>query len=281
LLNIKGNSTTYFNGAPHTGDPYSSGWLYVPVNLKKGLNEFFVRGTLVVADLLFPSKEIFLNTEDATLPFIVTGADNKELAGAVVLLNTTQKELRGLKIKSSIAGKEMTTEVPVVPPMSTRKISFNFDGSGISGKGKYDCQLSLLDKGKLVDETKISIESVNATEQYSNTFISAIDGSLQYYAVTPQSTSAKENSALFLSVHGAGVEAIGQAKAYKPKDWGNLVAATNRRPRGFNWEDWGRMDALEVLAIATQKFKPNPQQIYLTGTFNGWPRNLVFRCYLS
>ena len=136
LLNIKGNSTTYFNGAPHTGDPYSSGWLYVPVNLKKGLNEFFVRGTSVVADLVFPSKEVSLNTEDATLPFIVSGADNKELAGAVVLLNATQKELRGLKIKSSIAGKEMTTDIPVVPPMSTRKVSFKFDGSGINGKGK-------------------------------------------------------------------------------------------------------------------------------------------------
>jgi predicted peptidase len=266
LLNIKGNSTTYFNGAPHTGDPYSSDWLYIPVNLKKGLNEFFVRGTFIVADLLFPAKEIFLNTEDATLPFIVAGADNKELTGAVVLINTSQKESRGLKIKSSIGGKEMTTDVPAVPSMSTRKISFNFDGTGINGKGKYDCQLSLSDsKGKLIDKTKISIESVNATEQYSNTFVSAIDGSLQYYAVTPQSTYAKENSALFLSVHGAGVEAIGQARAYKPKDWGNLVAATNRRPRGFNWEDWGRIDALEVLAIAKQKFKPNPEQIYLTG----------------
>jgi dienelactone hydrolase len=266
LLNIKGNSTTYFNGAPHTGDPYSSDWLYIPVNLKKGLNEFFVRGTFIVADLLFPAKEIFLNTEDATMPFIVAGADNKELTGAVVLINTTKKELRGLKIKSSIGGKEMTTDVPAVPSMSTRKISFNFDGTGINGKGKYDCQLSLSDsKGKLIDETKISIESVNATEQYSNTFVSAIDGSLQYYAVTPQSISAKENSALFLSVHGAGVEAIGQARAYKPKDWGNLVAATNRRPRGFNWEDWGRIDALEVLAIAKQRFKPNPEQIYLTG----------------
>jgi dienelactone hydrolase len=43
------------------------------------------------------------------------------------------------------------------------------------------------------------------------------------------------------------------------------VAPTNRRPRGFNWEDWGRMDALEVLDIAKKRFNPNPQRIYLTG----------------
>ncbi len=265
LLNAKGNSSVYVNGVLHAGDPYASGWLYIPVNLKKGLNEFYVRGTFVVADLVFPSKEVFINIEDPTLPFIVPGADNKNLMGAVVLINTTQKELKGLKIKSSIAGKEMVTDVPAIPSMSTRKIMFRFDGSGVSGKGKFDCQLSVIDKGKVIDETKLQIESVNAGEQYSSTFISAIDGSLQYYAVTPQSSAATEGSALFLSVHGAGVEAIGQARAYKPKDWGNLVAATNRRPRGFNWEDWGRLDALEVLNIAKEKFKPDPQHIYLTG----------------
>ena len=109
------------------------------------------------------------------------------------------------------------------------------------------------------------IDAVEATDKYSQTFISNIDGSLQYYAVTPQTPASLNPSALFLSVHGAGVEAIGQARAYRQKDWGALVAATNRRPRGFNWEDWGRLDALEVLAIATEKFKPDPQRIYLTG----------------
>lgn len=265
LLHVKGNSSLFFNGALHAGDPYASGWLYIPVTLKKGLNEFYMRGTLIVADLIFPSKQIFLNTEDLTLPFIVAGAGNKDLMGAVVLLNTTRKELKGLKIKSSIGGKEIVTEVPEVPSMSTRKIMFHFDGSGVSGKGKFDCQLNLLDKGKLVDEAKITVEAVEATDKYSNTFVSAIDGSLQYYAVTPQLPSAKQEAALFLSVHGAGVEAIGQAKAYQSKDWGTLVAATNRRPRGFNWEDWGRLDALEVLNLAKEKFKPDPQHIYLTG----------------
>ena len=73
------------------------------------------------------------------------------------------------------------------------------------------------------------------------------------------------NITAFLSVHGAEVEAINQARAYKLKDWGVIVAPTNRRPRGFNWEDWGRIDALEVLDIDQKRFKPNPQKIYLTG----------------
>ena len=92
----------------------------------------------------------------------------------------------------------------------------------------------MFDKASVVDETTITIESVSAGDKYSTTFVSDIDGSLQYYAVTPQSSDTSSTAALFLSVHGAGVEAIGQARAYKPKEWGTLVAATNRRPRGFN-----------------------------------------------
>ena len=43
LLNISGNSAVFLNGELHAGDPYSSGWLYIPVKLKKGLNELYVR----------------------------------------------------------------------------------------------------------------------------------------------------------------------------------------------------------------------------------------------
>ena len=39
LLHIKGNSAVFLNGVLHAGDPYSSGWLFIPVQLKKGLNE--------------------------------------------------------------------------------------------------------------------------------------------------------------------------------------------------------------------------------------------------
>lgn len=35
LLNVQGNSGLFFNGEPHTGDPYRSGWLYIPVKLKR------------------------------------------------------------------------------------------------------------------------------------------------------------------------------------------------------------------------------------------------------
>lgn len=265
LLNIKGNSGLYFNGEPHTGDPYSSGWLYIPVQLKKGLNELYVRGAMITASLTFPAKALHLITEDPTMPAIVIGGKNDALQGAVVVMNSSSKEQKGLQFSVTLQGKQVTTTIPSIPPMSSRKVPFSFDGSAVNAAGKPECSIALVDKGKIVDETKMTVEAVTPADKYSSTFISQIDGSLQYFAVTPQLNGFKKGSALFLSVHGAGVEAIGQARAYQSKDWGTLVAATNRRPRGFNWEDWGRLDALEVLNIAKTEFQPDPQHIYLTG----------------
>jgi predicted esterase len=270
ILNISGNAMFYFNGEPHGGDIYGSKWLYTPVLLKKGLNEIYIRTPRfmfqgVTARLFFPETPVSIHVDDPTLPNIVPGQNNDSLIGAVVVINTSGQPLKGLKLKSGLKGKEIITDVPAILPFSSRKVAFRFNGSGVSGKDMHECDLTLLSKGKTIAKNTVKVESVTVNEPYSVTFISDIDGSVQYFAVNPQSSDGGEPSALFLSVHGAGVEAIGQARAYKAKDWGNLVAPTNRRPRGFNWEDWGRLDALEVLDIAVNRFSPDPAKIFLTG----------------
>jgi predicted peptidase len=196
---------------------------------------------------------------------VVLHKQNNELKGALVIINTTAKELKNYTLKAEVGGKTVTTNLASIPALSTRKVIFDFDAKSISQAGKHDCTVSLFDKNEKIDEKKVFLDAVDSTMHYSSTFVSKIDGSLQYYAVTPQLNGTKNDAALFLSVHGAGVEAIGQARAYRSKDWGTLVAATNRRPRGFNWEDWGRLDALEVLSLAKEKFNPDPRRIYLTG----------------
>ena len=59
--------------------------------------------------------------------------------------------------------------------------------------------------------------------------------------------------------------APGQANAYVQKDWAYLIAPTNRRPFGFDWEDWGRIDALEALAAASKRYPIDPDRVYVTG----------------
>ncbi len=271
LLNISGNSMFYFNGEPHGGDIYNDGWMKIPVELKKGSNELLIRcGNFsrwqgISARLLFPQKPILLSTEDVTLPHIIIGKSKEDLLGAIVIINTSSKPLTKMSITASLNGKITDTSIPDIAPAAIRKTGFYFNPSAVSAKGDYVCTIQLKQNGKLLDEQSITVNAVNAEDHHSYTFISDIDGSVQYYSVAPQSVGSTEKGALFLSVHGAGVQAIGQARAYQPKGWGVLVAPTNRRPRGFNWEDWGRIDALEVLELATKKFNPDPKKIYLTG----------------
>lgn len=266
LLSIKGNSSVLVNGVMHTGDPYNMGFLYIPVALKKGRNEFFLRGSSADASLLFPGKPVLIQGDDMTLPHVVPGWQTGMQQGAVVIVNSGNQTLKGWRLQAMVGGTSQETIIPDIPALSSRKVAFNFDGSTITEKGSYNGTLNLLNGNTLVDQRNFSLEAMGAGDAYSTTFTSNIDGSLQYYSVRPQSTgNLVPGSALFLSVHGAGVEAISQARAYKSKDWGTLVAATNRRPRGFNWEDWGRLDALEVLQHARDRFQPDPLKVYLTG----------------
>lgn len=271
LLNVAGHAGLYFNGIPRGGDANRYEYMYSPVKIKKGLNELIVRVGMggrfqgVSARLVFPEKLISLSLPDITLPHVVLGENSEPIWGGIVLFNATDKPLTGLKIRALVQGKEIITDLPTITSLNSRKVGFKIDASAVTQRGDVTCEVSVLQNGKVVDTKTLTLQAVNNKEHYSQTFISGIDGSVQYYGVAPQKGEKTDTSALFLSVHGAGVEAIGQARAYKPKDWGTLVAPTNRRPRGFNWEDWGRLDALEVLAIAEKKFQPLPQKIYLTG----------------
>ena len=271
LLNVAGHAGLYFNGIPRGGDANRYEYMYSPVKIKKGLNELIVRVGMggrfqgISARLVFPERPISLSLPDITLPHVVLGESTEPIWGGVVLFNATEKSAIGLKIKTLVQGKEITTDLPNITSLNSRKVGFKIDASAVTQRGDVVCEIYLLQNGNIIDTKSLTLQAVSNKEHYSQTFVSSIDGSIQYFGVAPQKSDKKDTSALFLSVHGAGVEAIGQARAYKPKDWGTLVAPTNRRPRGFNWEDWGRLDALEVLDIAEKKFQPHPQKIYLTG----------------
>jgi predicted esterase len=266
ILNMTGNSAVFVNGQPHMGDPYSFGWLNIVVKLNKGRNDIFARGRVVQGSLTFPDKPVLLDVRDATRPIISAGSGTAKMKVGVVVINTTAAPLKGLQMISYIGSKDARSILQTIPAYSSRKVYFDIDGTTIKGKGQNDCVLTLaMPDGKGLDQATLKIEGVEKGDKYSETFVSAIDGSLQYYSVAPQVGGQVDGASLFFSVHGAGVEAINQVRAYKSKDFGNLVSPTNRRPRGFNWEDWGRMDAMEVLAIAKKEFKPDAQHIYLTG----------------
>lgn len=269
LFEASGHSLAVINGMPHEGDHYDFGWNLIPVKLKKGKNIFVLkvgRFPRIRARLITPSKPVQFTSRDLTLPDILV-EENKEYYGAIRIVNSTNTWVKNYAISSNLEGNILTSEIPSIPPMSVRKIPFKI--SPVSDQdtlGKKNLKLQLKNKSKKVIATQnIDVFVKTKFKHHKRTLISKIDGSVQYYSVAPSTNKKPDSQALFLSVHGASVEAVNQANAYSKKDWGNVVAPTNRRPFGFAWEDWGRLDALEVLNDAKNLFKPDPSKIYLTG----------------
>jgi len=273
LLEAAGHSMVYVNGVPRAGDPYATGWIQLPVRLRAGTNTFLFpvgRGR-VRARLVEPKSGFLFNTRDATLPDLIRGEQGPVWA-AVPVINATDEPMANLAVEASCENAgPIRTALPMIPPMSTRKVGFQIAGPRGVESADVEVRLSLLcvEDGdeQVMDAMTLKLDVRGPQDTHKRTFVSEIDGSVQYYAVTPAhpETGDEGRLALFLTLHGAGVEAMGQARAYAHKSWGHVVAPTNRRPYGFDWEDWGRLDALEVLEIAQQRWDIDPQRIYLTG----------------
>ncbi|HLF36276.1 MAG TPA: alpha/beta hydrolase-fold protein, partial [Cyclobacteriaceae bacterium] len=268
IFEASGHTMALINGFPHEGDHYDFGWSLIPIRLKKGRNTFVLqagRFPRMRARLLTPENSIAFTKRDMTTPDILREEKANYLA-AIRVMNVNTGWLTGGSITCESGAQRAVTPLPSIAPMYVRKVPFeipfpeNVDGDSAA------FTVILKDRsGRILHRESFTLAVKSMHDHHKRTFLSDIDGSVQYYSVAPSSDTNIENPALFFSVHGAGVEAVNQARAYRKKDWGHLVAPTNRRPFGFAWEDWGRLDALEVLAHAQNLLKTDPQHTYLTG----------------
>ena len=285
ILDAAGHSAVYVNGEIRTGDPYAHGYLRLPVWLDSGTNEFLFhvsRGRFR-ARLTEPKASVLLNLADTTLPDLVIGELEPAWAG-VVVLNATTNPTSGLYLQVAGASDKPENRFPIdLPSLAARKVAFAIPPPQSPVPGDFSFDLNVIettqDKPIVLETVTLKVGVRQPTQLHRRTFTSRIDGSVQYYAVNPPPI-ATEHPALFLSLHGAGVEAGGQAASYAPKSWGLIVSPTNRRPYGFDWEEWGRWDALEVLALALERYRTDPTRTYLTGHSMGghgtWSIGLTF-----
>ena len=260
LLSSQGNTTAFINGQPRGGDVYMTGYVSSPIPLHKGANSLVFacgRGSFK-ANLTPITTQFAFDTRDLTAPDILN-SDKGKLPLGVVLQNATASDLNAATIEAVTDRGRVSTPISKVLAYSNLKVGCDF----IAPKGKT-VTLTLKSAGKAIATTTIELRRRDDHQPYKRTFWSNVDHSVQYYGVNPSTLNAP-NQALFLSLHGAGVEGIGQAEAYSPKSWGYIAAATNRRPFGFDWEDIGRLDAIEVLEDAQKRFKTDPTKTYLTG----------------
>lgn len=269
LLECAGPTMLFINGVPHEGDHYNYGYTIIPFEAEQGDNSFLFtpgRFGMLKARVVEPSKPVLITKRDILLPDLLIEESGLRW-GAVRVINTTDRSLNGYKVKVTVDNQEPTiTDMVSVSPVSVRKVAFQIEDRVTELNENIPLTVTILDsRDREVDSVVLNIKARSNSKHHERTFISTFDGSVQYYSVAPSTNGDAKNQAMFLSVHGASVQARNQARAYKQKDWGYVVAPTNRRPHGFAWEEWGRLDAIEVLEDAEAIFETDKAKTYLTG----------------
>lgn len=275
ILEATGFYVAWINGEPRGGEKYGAEYLRAPVRLVRGRNDFLIRCERgrFKGRLREPPAEVFFADQDMTLPDLVVGEKGPVWAG-LRLVNATGERLEKIQVDFEAGGQKGRADLDAsVAPLLTQKLALRFAVDAPAAEGQVPVKVRARARaGRRTIETPaftVKLKAVAASAHHQRTFVSDIDRSVQYFGVVPmikgEASPDGKKPALVLTLHGASVEGIGQARAYKPKDWCWIVAATNRRPYGFDWEDWGRLDALEVLAEATRLYGTDPARTYLTG----------------
>jgi pimeloyl-ACP methyl ester carboxylesterase len=268
ILEATGSISTMANGDLRAGDFYANNPVLSPVRLKAGTNRIVIQAgrTAVIPRIASPQAPRFLTAHDATVPTPVAGSLETGWLG-INVANATESGTRTMAVRARWqADNAPSVESPVGPllPLALRKAAVRIPAAAGLDPGTHTLLLELLDGDAVVHELKLPVTIVAAGAPFVHTRISPIDGSVQEMYISP-ATGDHAHAGLALALHGAGVTARGHGLSYARKTFAHIVCPTNRRPFGFDWEDWGRLDALEALEEAGRILDYDPSRVWLTG----------------
>lgn len=273
LIDTEGVSTVAIDGRRFLGDPYPNGAFRSPVRLDAGAHRVALRvsggGPKSARFRVVPAPgAAILLLDDLTLPDIEAGTQAFEGMGAVPIVNLLGEDLRGASLAFGGDGtfEETVVTVPVLPPEGILKVPFAIRARAARAEGGVlHTSLSLMTADGIGVSFPCSISVKEAGASRLHTFVSDEDGSVQKYAVRPATPGAAGPLAMILSLHGASVIPLPQVDSYASKDWAIVVAPTNTRPYGFDWQDWGRRNALATRRDAMRRYGIDPARVVLTG----------------
>lgn len=275
MAQLAGASRLFVNGDGFTGDAYRYGFAGVPVLLREGINHIFVGGARGAFNLRFTAPDGVLQRipqDDMILPWL---ADREAGAGRVVLTvaNASPQTLSTLVMDAQRAGvDERHRQLMALPllPLAVGKLVIPLPVPEASLRPGMTDPIQVRVSGAggaLLLRQDFELGMIPMTGHGSRSFVSRVDGSVQKWSAVPATAEAGSGAlpGLVISLHGAGVDCAGQAAAYAPKEDFFIACPTNRRPYGFDWQDWGRTDAYEVLDAALAESHAPHERIYLTG----------------
>lgn len=257
-------------GGLQPGDVYGSGRSRVPLRVRAGRNLIVaLAGNGASVGLLRTTSEVAFDVADVTSPDLVAGTSTTQWLGLPVLAleDHALGELHARVLESEVL-RGTDRVIASLTPGAAAQVAFELAprASWPAGVESVPVTLEVSSRDLLLTyRQEVEVPVVAPGTLHRRTRISRTDGSVQYYAVLPPTGGGEGAHGLILSLHGAAVEAAGQAAAYSAKDWAYLVAPTNRRPFGFDWEEWGRLDAIEALDDALAVLPIDPGRVHLTG----------------
>ena len=276
LLEAYGHRSVFVNGDPRGGNELSYGFVRLPVKLKAGTNEFLFStiGRRPLAAKLVPAPAAaFISDRDILAPSLVAGRDTDGPVG-VVVVNASEQSLSGARIRiaSDLPEKDARVDLGFMPALTEKKIAlparFTSSTAGAAGT-RHSAQVTLAaNDGTVIDTFSVDLATVSSSDRRVVTRISTIDGSVQYYALVPSNATIADGDpipGILFCLHGNQNEATWVAEDFSPKKEAHIVCPTNRRPRGFAWEDWGCIDFTEAVAHAHANLVHDPRRSWLTG----------------
>lgn len=269
---VRGVYTNNANFVP--GLVYTGGWYYGALEATPGednlvvVQALSVNGNLPEAKLYTTPDELVFNLADLTAPSYPPGEPYAQWIGAPIL-NPTQEH--AYDVRAHVIGSEWVEDTVVmhggIPAGTTSQVAFSLVPKQLPEPGE-SFVVRLRVEPLHFDwsyEREVEISVVESGSVFRRTRRSGVDGSVQYAGVRAPDPAGAEDPGLILTLHGAGVQGAGQAAAMANKDWAYIVAPTNRRPYGFDWEEWGRLDAIEALDDALAAYPVDDTNVHLTG----------------
>jgi predicted esterase len=251
MAQLTGAARLFVNGTGFVGDLYAYGFGGVPIVLSKGTNHIYVNGVRGSCKLRLwtPPSSIVFADWDQTKCDVVEGEKLTDAGPSAFLWwNASNADQ---KISTSFTTERLAFDALLRPLAPVKLPWFSHIEEPIEKTdGHLHRTLELLvGKSEVPRNFDVSFDVRRASEARRRTFQSGIDGSVQFYGWLP-ALAPHDAPGLVLSLHGASVDALNQVRSYSAKSDFCIAAPTNRRPYGFDWQDWGRIDAHEVLRLA-------------------------------
>ncbi len=274
VIRANGTSGVYVGSHLQPGYFYGHGRVRVP-GVPSEDNSLVVFRSLRYRDMVLQvwstTDELWMNTMDLTAPDLVVGETGEHWLG-VPVLNLVRRYLPNVRcdVVESDWFEATSTTFPSIGPATVSQLGclLRLKDAPTDPETPLTATLHIVAPGlEFSYQRDVEITVTDPAAAYWQTFIDPTDGSVQRYGVLRPSDydPDRDDYALYLSLHGAGVQGKGQAGAYSAKDWAFIIAPTNRHEFGFDWEEWGRFNALAAMDDAIARFDTDPTKQYLGG----------------